>query len=68
MPATAQPNREQPERRLTVAQAAALLGTTERFPGGSLRNAASALPGSADTSAYQSPPWRNTSRPGPSSR
>ena len=32
MPATAQPDREQPERQLTVAQAAAVLGTTERFP------------------------------------
>jgi hypothetical protein len=32
MPATAHPDREQPERQLTVAQAAAVLGTTERFP------------------------------------
>ena len=32
MSATAHPDREQPERQLTVAQAAAVLGTTERFP------------------------------------
>lgn len=32
MPAAAHPDREQPERQLTVAQAAAVLGTTERFP------------------------------------
>lgn len=32
MPAPAQPDREQPERQLTVAEAAAVLGTTERFP------------------------------------
>jgi excisionase family DNA binding protein len=32
MPATVHPDREQPERQLTVAEAAAVLGTTERFP------------------------------------
>jgi excisionase family DNA binding protein len=32
MPATPHPDSEQPERLLTVAQAAELLGTTERFP------------------------------------
>ena len=32
MSATAHPDCEQPERQLTVAQAAAVLGTTERFP------------------------------------
>jgi excisionase family DNA binding protein len=32
MPATPRPDSDQPERQLTVAQAAELLGTTERFP------------------------------------
>ena len=68
MSATVNSDREPPERQLTVAQAAEVLGTTERFPRRLIEERRIRFTRIGRHVAYPNLPWLNTSKPGPSSR